>query len=116
MLRSIALVTTSLFAASAALAADPVMVTAKKDGVRFEYAKELQPGERVRLHGRYLDNNERFSFVVEPNGDVHGEVGIAAVSFSIGRKERDQLFASVKGAEPASIAQSTPLQLATARE
>ena len=65
MLRFIALVTTSLLFATPVLAADPAMVVAKKDGFHFEYAKELQPGDRVRIYGRYLDINEAFSFVVE---------------------------------------------------
>src|SRR3990170_8803701 len=37
MLRTIALVTTSLLFASPAFAAEPAMVVAKKDGFRFEY-------------------------------------------------------------------------------
>ena len=108
MLRFIALVTTSLLFATPVLAADPAMVVAKKDGFRFEYAKELQPGDRVRIYGRYLDINEDFSFVVEPSGAVHGEVGRVPVRFSVGRKERDKLIASVKRAEPAIMAQSQP--------
>lgn len=114
MLRSIALVTTSLLLASPALAADPAMVVAEKDGFRFEYAKELQPGDRVRLYGRYLDNKEDFSFVVEPNGDVHGEVGRTSVSFSVRRRERDRLVASLKRNMPVSVAQSTVPALAAA--
>ncbi len=114
MLRLIALVT--LFA-SPALAAEPAMVLAKKDGYRFEYAKELQPGDRVRLYGRYLDINKPFSFVVEPNGAVHGEVGNVAVSFSVRRKERDSLVASLKGDRPVHVAQSTaPAFAATSAE
>lgn len=115
MLRFIALVTTSLLFATPVHAADPEMVVAEKDGFRFEYAKELQPGDRVRIYGRYLDINEAFSFVVEPNGTVHGEVGRVPVRFSVGRKERDRLIASVKAAEPASLAQSTPPAFAAAR-
>lgn len=115
MLRFIALVTTSLLFATPVLAADPAMVVAKKDGFHFEYAKELQPGDRVRIYGRYLDINEAFSFVVEPSGAVHGEVGRVPVRFSVGRKERDRLIASVKAAEPVSIAQSSPPAFAAAK-
>lgn len=112
MLRSIALVTTSLLFASPALAAEPAMVVAEKDGFQFEYAKELQPGDRVRLYGRYLDINQPFSFVVEPNGAVHGEVGNVAVRFSVRRKERESLVASLKRAKPVSVAQSSAPTLA----
>lgn len=115
MLRFIALVTTSLLFATPILAADPGMTVAEKDGFRFEYAKELQPGGRVRIYGRYLDINEPFSFVVEPSGTVHGEVGRVPVRFSVGRKDRDRLIASVKGADPISIAQSGSPAFAAAK-
>ena len=114
MLRFIALVTTTLLFASPALAAEPPMVVAKKDGFRFEYAKELQPGDRVRLYGRYLDINQPFSFVVEPNGAVHGEVGNVPVTFSVRRSERDSLVASLKRDRPVHVAQSSVPALATA--
>ena len=114
MLRSIALVATSLLLVSPVLAAEPATVVTKKDGFRFEYAKELQPGDRVRLYGRYHDTNQPFSFVVEPNGTVHGEVGNVAVSFSVSRKERDRLVASLKRAEPVHVAQSSTPALAAA--
>jgi len=114
MLRSIALVTTTLLFAAPTLAAEPAMVVTKKDGHRFEYAKELQPGDRVRLYGRYHNINQPFSFVVEPNGAVHGEVGNVPVRFSIKRKQRDSLVASLKRAEPVHVAQSSTPALAAA--
>lgn len=114
MLRYIALITTTLLFASPALAADPAMTVAEKDGFHFEYAKELQPGDRVRLYGRYLDINKPFSLVVEPNGNVHGEVGDVAVSFSVRRKERDNLVASLKRSEPVHVARSSTTALAAA--
>jgi hypothetical protein len=114
MLRSISLVAISLLFATPALAADPVLVVTEKDGFRFEYAKELQPGDRVRIYGRYLDINEPFSLIVEPDGFVRGAVGQAAVTFSVGRKERDRLVASLKRAMPVSVAQSGVPAISTA--
>ena len=115
MLRSIALVMTSLLSASPVIAADPAMVVAKKDGFRFEYAKELRPGDRVRIYGHDLDRKDSFSLIVEPDGYVHGKFGNVPVRFSVPRKERDKLFASVKAAEPVDIAQSEAPLSAAAR-
>lgn len=114
MLRSIALLTAPLLIASPALAADPTMVLVEKDGFHFKYAKELLPGDRVRIYGLDLDRNDRFTLLVEPNGKVHGEFGRTAVSFSVGRKERDRLIASLKRAQP-SVAQPGAPELASVR-
>jgi len=106
MLRPIALLTAFLMFGSPAIAADSPPVVVKRDGFRFEYTTALRSDDHVHIYGRDLDRREKFSLDVAPNGRVNGSFGRTPVSFSVGRRERDKLVASLKRGKPVSVAQS----------
>lgn len=93
MLRCTALIALALVPATPALAAPTT--TATLDGYKFEYATEVADGGKVVLDGRLLDGPEKFTFVVEANGKVHGNVGGNPVEFEIGRKQHDRLISEI---------------------
>lgn len=101
MLRSITFAAFAL-ASSAAFAA-PRPIVAEKDGYRFEYTAEIQ-GDQVVIKGRDLNEREKFSFVVEPTGSVHGYYGFTPVRFSVPKARQSALFTSLKAQQPATVA------------
>lgn len=114
MLRPIALLAVSLMTVCPAIAADPAPRIAKKDGFRFEYTTALRSDDHVHIYGRDLDRSDRFSLIVAPDGRVTGTFGHAPVSFTVRRQVRDRMVASLKRAQPVSVAQSSAPALATA--
>jgi hypothetical protein len=103
MLRYIAPVALTLIPVAAASAAP---VTAEKDGYKFEYTTRVVDGGKVVISGKMLNPSEPFTYTVEPNGQVHGEVDGAAVDFAISGKQHDELLAEVEADSRIAVAEA----------
>jgi hypothetical protein len=103
MLRYIAPIAFTLFPVAAASAATPTTV-AEQDGYKFEYTTQVVDGGKVVISGKMLNPSEPFTYTVEPNGRVHGQVDGAPVDFAISGKQRNELLAEVQADSAIAVA------------
>ena len=101
-------VTLAVACATTPLAAAPAPKEVEAEGFHLTYTAELKGDDRIVLAGRDLDRNEDFALTVEPNGKVVGWFGDRAVEFSVGRRERDAIFARLTTPQPAQVAEAAP--------
>ena len=103
MLRYIAPIAFILFPVAAASAAPATTVT-QQDGYKFEYTTQMVDGGKVVISGKMLNPSEPFTYTVEPNGRVHGQVDGAPVDFAISGKQRNELLAEVQADSAIAVA------------
>jgi hypothetical protein len=101
MLRCTTLIAAALVPAAAMAA--PVPTIAEKDGYKFEYVTQVE-GDKVVLHGKFLDTAEKFTFTVLANGQVYGSVGVRAVEFAVSPKVHDRIVAAEEHLEGSEFA------------
>lgn len=95
MLRYIAPVAVALFPLTAAAAA-PATTVAEQDGYKFQYTSTVVDGGKVVIAGTMLNPTAPFTYTVESDGEVHGQVDGTPVEFTISRAQHDALMAEVQ--------------------
>ena len=103
MLRIKSMVIVSLFYASAAEAADAAPVSFQSEGIRYEYFIKFE-GELVKIDGTVVNNGDKFTLFVEPNGRVTGRVAGQSVRFSVRKTVRDSAAAKLKKEQDLAVA------------
>lgn len=103
-----ALLVSSVLVTAATHAAVP-MRSAERDGVRFEYATQLMPKDKVRISGRLTSTGERFDLIVDAAGRVRGDFGGQYVEYNVAPAKHDSIVAALT-APSTSVAAANALQ------
>lgn len=105
MLRYIAPVVFTLLPLTAVSAA-PAPTVAAQDGYQFEYTTKVVDGGKVVISGKMLNPSQPFTYTVERNGEVHGQIDDTPVDFAISARQHDALLAEIQATSGVALAEA----------